>query len=292
MIVLGGSRDAYPMDYKTDFIKSLYDACNTFSQLEIRMKNQTSSLLSSEESKYGFDVLNTPEIHFSSSLEEAIENNQTAKHRIIGLTIETRPDLVTHKNCQSRRELGVTRVEMGVQSSDDEILEMNKRGHGIQKVKEAMHLMRQYGFKISLHLMPGLYGSTVAKDIQTFADVFSDPYFKPDELKVYPTSVIPDTELYTLYQQGKYTPITSEEILQIIREIFQHIIPPYTRIKRLIRDIPATEIAAGSSITNLSQLAHTSLLKEYREALDVPLMKGGSEAGDSRHRLDSSLRSE
>jgi elongator complex protein 3 len=200
-------------------------------------------------------------------LEEAIEKNQTANHRMIGLTIETRPDLVSHSTCQRWRTLGITRIEMGVQTTDEEILRLNKRGHTLQQVREAVHLMRQYGFKISLHLMPGLYGSSLEKDMQTFREVFADPYFKPDELKIYPTSVIPQTELYRLYQAGKYTPITTEEILSLIRTIFQEIIPPYTRIKRLIRDIPAPEIAAGSSITNLSQLAHDTLLREYKEAL-------------------------
>jgi elongator complex protein 3 len=164
---------------------------------------------------------------------------------------------------------------MGVQSTDNTILQLNQRGHTIDVVKQAMHLMRQYGFKISIHLMPGLYGSSVEKDIQTFKEVFENPYFKPDELKLYPTSVIPNTQLYNLYQQGKYTPITTQEILHIIRETFQKIIPPYTRIKRLIRDIPATEISAGSSITNLSQLAHEGLLREYKKILttQVPAKK-------------------
>jgi elongator complex protein 3 len=156
---------------------------------------------------------------------------------------------------------------MGVQSTDDEILRLNKRGHTLQQVRDALHLMRRYGFKISLHLMPGLYGSSGAKDLQTFREVFSDPFLKPDELKIYPTSVIPGTELYRLFQAGEYQPITTEEILQEIRVLFQEIIPPYTRIKRLIRDIPAPEIAAGSSITNLSQLAHESLLREYQQAV-------------------------
>jgi histone acetyltransferase (RNA polymerase elongator complex component) len=103
----------------------------------------------------------------------------------------------------------------------------------------------------------------VEKDIQTFHEVFSNPYLKPDELKIYPTSVIPHTVLYQLYQAGEYQPITTEEILQIITTAFQEIIPPYTRIKRLIRDIPAPEISAGSSITNLSQLVHEQLLRAY-----------------------------
>ncbi|MDR0607683.1 MAG: radical SAM protein, partial [Candidatus Peribacteria bacterium] len=183
MIVLGGSRDAYPEAYKTAFVKGLYDACSTFSALKIasfpdgdnQISPPTSSLPAQKEAakKYGFTILNEDQIQLSTTLEEAIERNQTAKHRVIGLTIETRPDLVTHSHCQTWRQLGVTRVEMGLQSTDDEILHLNKRGHTLQKIREAMHLMRQYGFKISIHLMPGLYGSTVEKDMQTFREVFA-----------------------------------------------------------------------------------------------------------------------
>ena len=199
-------------------------------------------------------------------MEEAIHINETAQHRIIGLTIETRPEFVTDQNCQDWRTMGVTRIEMGVQSTDDQVLDLNKRGHHLAEVEKALHKLRQYAFKFSIHIMPGLYGSTLEKDIQTFRDVYGNPYLKPDEIKFYPTSVIPQTELYELYQQGKYQPITTEEISEVIETTFREIIPPYTRIKRLIRDIPATEISAGSNVTNLSQLMHERLLKKYQKA--------------------------
>ena len=307
MIVLWWSWDAYPRDYKIDFVKQLYDACNTFSELKIRqginssfwtseseVKNlrwntqdssanalewqvniqdsqlagQASSLTQNDNqpSKYHFEIQNLDEIKYSSSLEEAIKRNETAKNRIIWLTIETRPDLVNHTNCKFWRELWVTRVEMWIQSTNDEVLKLNKRWHDVQKIKEAMHVMRQYGFKISIHLMPWLYGSDFEKDIQSFIDIYTDPAFQPDEIKFYPTSVIPNTELYNLYKEWKYTPITTGQILSEIRETFLNIIPPYTRIKRLIRDIPATEIEAWSNITNLSQMAHESLLKEMKDS--------------------------
>lgn len=112
--------------------------------------------------------------------------------------------------------------------------------------------------------MPGLYGSDEQKDLQTFIDIYGDPAFRPDEIKFYPTSVIPNTELYNLYKSGKYKPIETEVIQRIITTTFRDIIPPYTRIKRLIRDIPETEIVAGSKTTNLSQLMHEGLYKQWR----------------------------
>ena len=263
MIILWWSWDAYPRDYKIDFVKRLYDACNTFSDLKIK---QNFGWESDNNSKYHFEIENLDEIKYSNSLEEAIRHNEKAKNRIIWLTIETRPDLVNYENCKFWRELWVTRVEMGIQSTNDEVLKLNKRWHDVKKIKDAIYIMRQYGFKISIHLMPWLYGSDFEKDIQSFKDVYWDPDFQPDEIKFYPTSVIPNTELYDLYEEWKYTPITTEQILAEIRETFLNIIPPYTRIKRLIRDIPATEIVAGSNITNLSQMAHESLLKEMKKS--------------------------
>ena len=156
---------------------------------------------------------------------------------------------------------------MWIQSTNDEVLKLNKRGHDVQKIKDAIHIMRQYGLKISIHLMPWLYWSDFEKDIQSFRDIYWNPAFQPDEIKFYPTSVIPNTELYKLFKEWKYTPITTEQILSEIRETFLNIIPPYTRIKRLIRDIPATEIVAWSNITNLSQMAHESLLKEMKNSI-------------------------
>ena len=263
MIVLWWTWDFYPDDYKIEFIKNLYDACNTFDDLKIENKKESS------ERKYAFKITNEDTIKYLESLEEAITRNETAAHRIIWLTIETRPEFVTDENCQKRRAMGVTRIEMWVQSTDNEILDLNQRGHHIEEVHKALHKLRQYALKFSIHIMPWLYGSNVEKDIKTFKEVYSNPYLKPDEIKFYPTSVIPWTVLYKLYEEWKYSPITTEQISEIIATTFREIIPPYTRIKRLIRDIPATEIAAGSNITNLSQLMHERLLKEYKDKPEI-----------------------
>ena len=288
MIVLGGTWDFYPNDYKIDFIKNLYDACNTFSQLEIKFPNE-SALLTKEgeggsnidmeepplsplqrgtEKRFKYELTNLDSIKYSTTPQEAIKKNETAENRIIGLTVETRPEFATDENCRMWRELWVTRLEMWVQSMYDDILEANHRWHTVQQIRDAIHKLRQYGFKFSIHIMPGLYWYTYEKDLWTFQKIYSDPYIKPDEIKYYPTSVVQNTVLYDLYQKWDYKPLTIDYIQKLIRQTFLEIIPPYTRIKRLIRDIPATEITAGSNITNLSQLTHNELKKELKSNPD------------------------
>lgn len=258
MIVLWGTWDVYPADYKIEFIKWLYDACNIFSQYYDKVSI-------SQENKYAHTVDHIEDLVYSQSLEEAIELNQTAKNRIIGLTLETRPEFVTDENCQLWRTMWVTRLEMWVQSMYNDVLVANRRWHDVQCIRDALHKLRQYAFKFSIHIMPGLYKSSYEKDLWTFQKIYSDPFVKPDEIKYYPTSVIPNTKLAELYEQGKYKPLETAEIQKLITQTFLEIIPPYTRIKRLIRDIPATEISAWSNVTNLSQLTHDKMKKDLKE---------------------------
>lgn len=258
MIVLGGTFDVYPMDYKIEFIKSLYDACNTFDEfyenIEVDAENPKAAK---------FTINEWLNIKYSETLQQAQDINESANHRIIWLTIETRPEFVTDKNCQFWRELWVTRLEIWVQSCFDDVLEANKRWNTIQQVRNALHKLRQYWFKFSTHFMPWLYKSTVEKDIETFKIAYEDIYLKPDEIKFYPTSVIPNTELYNIYIKWDYKPLDNDQIKFIIEEVKLKYIPPYTRIKRLIRDIPATEIVAWSDITNLRQIVMNELTKKF-----------------------------
>lgn len=257
MIVLGGTWDVYPDDYKEEFIKWLYDACNTFPEFYAKVQFDA-------DKKYSYTIDKIEDIVYPATIEESEKINESADCRMIGLTIETRPEYVNDANCQFWRRLGVTRLEMGVQSLYDDVLDANKRGHSVQQAREAVHKLRQYGYKMSVHMMPGLYGSDYEKDVDSFRQLYDDPFFRPDEIKFYPTSVIPNTELYELYLKGEYKPLETAVIQQLIREVFLDIIPPYTRIKRLIRDIPSTEIVAGSSVTNLSQLTHNQMKKELK----------------------------
>ena len=265
MIILWWTFDAYLYDYKIDFIKKLYDACNVFEDIKHNFQVPSSNPKSAR-----FTInLDNLDINLSNSLEEAQKFNETAPNRIIWLTIETRPDMVVDKNVQLWRKLWVTRVEMWIESVFDDVLMANKRWHTIEQVKKAIHTMRKYWLKISVHMMPWLYKSNLQKDIDNFKILFEDPYLKPDELKLYPTSVIPNTELYELYKTWEYKPITNNEIRTIIKKVKEDYIPPYSRIKRLIRDIPSQEIVAWSSITNLRQLIVNDLKKWLQKDIEL-----------------------
>ena len=257
MIVLGGTWDSYPEDYKIDFIKWLYDACNTFEKFLEKFDIDMSTQKAIRDI-----IVQKWDLSFPDTLEESQNINESAKNRIIWLTLETRPDMINHDNAKKWRELGVTRIEVWVQSVFDDILIANKRWHTLDQTKNAIYILRQYWFKFCIHIMPWLYKSDFDKDIQSFQILFDNSSFRPDEVKFYPTSVLPNTELYELYKQWKYKPIASEQTTQIIRIVKQDIIPPYTRIKRLIRDIPSTEIISWSNITNLRQLCLHTLQKE------------------------------
>ena len=139
----------------------------------------------------------------TKALFAAQQQNARASHRNVGLVIETRPDWVTPEEIRHLRQLGVTKVQIGVQSLDDEILTLNKRGHDVESVRQALGLLRTAGFKLHLHWMPNLFGATPEKDRDDFERFFTDPAICPDELKIYPCSLIKDTEVvYTLAGRG------------------------------------------------------------------------------------------
>lgn len=261
MIVLWGSFDAYEKSYKIDFIKKLYDACNTFEKIKKKFKVSTDN---PKSARFTID-LDKLDIDMSKDIEQAHIINENAENRIIWLTVETRPDLVVEKNVQFWRKLGVTRLEIGIESVFDDVLDANKRWHKIAEVRKALHLIRKYWFKFSVHMMSWLYKSTLEKDIENFKILFEDNFLKPDELKFYPTSVIPNTELYQLYKKWEYIPSTSEEITKIVHKMKENYIPAYTRIKRLIRDIPSNEIVAWSKTTNLRQIIVNDMKKSLKK---------------------------
>ncbi|MDY7018602.1 MAG: tRNA uridine(34) 5-carboxymethylaminomethyl modification radical SAM/GNAT enzyme Elp3 [Chloroflexota bacterium] len=213
LIVMGGTFLAYHREYQYEFIKGCYDALNGIS---------------------------------SVNLEEAKRLNETAKHRCTGLCIETRPDFCGEEEIRRMLDFGTTRVEIGVQTLDDEIHQVTKRGHGVAEVITATRLLRDYGFKVYYHWMPGLPGSTPDHDLELTRRLFEEECFRPDGLKLYPTLVVVGSELENWYQLGRYQPYPDEEMISLLANM-KSLIPKYVRISRLMRDIPRKFIVAGSN---------------------------------------------
>jgi len=230
LIVIGGTWSYLPKRYQTWFIKRCFDGAN----------NQKK---------------------FASSLEKAQKRNEKAKHRLIGITLETRPDYITSNEIIRMRRLGCTRVEIGVQIIDDQVLKINRRGHFIKETIKATELLKNAGFKICYHIMPGLLGSNPKKDLERFRELFSNSNFKPDMLKIYPCVVTKGSKLYKIWQQKKYQPYTDLELSNLLINM-KLLVPSYTRINRVIRDIPSWQIQGGSKISNMRQYLKTKMEKE------------------------------
>ncbi len=178
------------------------------------------------------------------------------RHRNVGLVIETRPDEITPDEVRWLRHLGVTKVQMGAQSLDDRILEMNKRGHDVETTRRATALLRAAGFKIVLHWMPNLLGATPISDREDFARLWEG--LCPDEIKIYPNQLLANAELYEYWQRGEFTPYTTEELIDLIADI-KPTIPRYCRVNRVIRDIPSTHVVEGNRRTSLRQDIHAEM---------------------------------
>ncbi len=234
LIVMGGTFSYLPKHYQKWFIKECFRACNEYNKKSLRQRRDTNKI--------------------SELLKNEQHKNEVSDHRIIGLTLETRPDYITEKEILNFRNLGCTRVELGVQSIFDDILKKNNRGHLTQSTAQATKLLKESGFKINYHMMPGLYGSTLAKDFKMFSKLFSDERFQPDMLKIYPTVVIKNSKLYKLWKLGKYKAMSDKQFEKLIIKIKNRTIPPYVRIQRLIRDVPLPSIEAGPKISNLRQI--------------------------------------
>jgi elongator complex protein 3 len=192
------------------------------------------------------------------SLDEAKKLVEKSKRRLIGITIETRPDFCKEKDVDRMLSYGTTRVELGIQTIYDEIYELVKRGHNTRDSIEAIRIAKDAGLKINAHIMPNLPGSTISKDVVLFHELFTNPDYRPDMLKIYPTLVINGTELYKWWKEGKYSPYTDEQLIDLLARA-KNDLPPYVRIQRVMRDIPAPLIEAGCKNGNLRQLIHNRL---------------------------------
>ena len=211
LIIMGGTFLAYPVDYQYRFVKECYDALNGTS---------------------------------STDLEKAQKLNETSQHRCVGLCIETRPDWCHQEEIDRMLEFGTTRVELGVQVLDDGIYQTVGRGHKVADVASTTALLRENGFKVHYHIMPGLPGSTPEKDLELSEKIFSNDCYKPDGLKIYPTMVVAGTKLERWYHQGRYQPYDDDIMINLVADI-KSVVPKYVRISRVLRDIPSKYIVAG-----------------------------------------------
>ncbi len=253
IIVIGGTWSYLPQKYKYWYIVNCFRAANDYSRLRLKKLSSAKEDDSFKINISSFYKQNLSLADLKKALLREQWKNENAKYRIIGLTLETRPDYINESELMEMREFGCTRVEMGVQALDNKILTLNKRGHGIEEVAAATKLLKEYGFKITYHIMPALPGSTPAKDLKMFKMLFSDERFQPDQIKFYPTVVTKGSLLYEWYRQGKYKPY-SDKVLQELIVKCKAAVPEYVRIIRLIRDIPGESIVAGNKITNLRQV--------------------------------------
>lgn len=235
LIVIGGTFGAYHEDYKREFFKAMFDAVNG---------------------------------KVSDTLAQAQKYNETAEKRIVGISIETRPDWVTEAEVKLWRELGVTKIQMGVQALDENILKTIKRGHSLDEVAQATRMCRNAGLKICYHLMPNLPGSNPEKDMEMAKMMFADSRFGPDYLKVYPAMTIEGTEMYEMWQRGEYVPYEEDALIKVLKEIKANT-PVWCRIDRLIRDISKKWVSAGTARTNLRQVLQQDLVKEGKKCMCI-----------------------
>ncbi len=252
ILILGGTWSHYPKKYQQEFVRDVFYAANTFGKKNRRKK-------------------------YSLIREQKI--NERAKYKIIGLTLETRPDFVTEAEIKNLRSLGCTRVQIGVQHTDNQILKKIKRGHSLEQSIKATKLLKEAGFKVDHHYMPDLPGSTPAKDLKMFKYIFSSPDLQPDQIKIYPCVVNEHSQLYKWYKTKKYKPFSAKQLLGLLLKVKQ-LVPPWIRINRLIRDIPKESIVAGNKITNLRQLLQIELKKQNKTCQCLRCREVRSESKD------------
>ena len=225
LLILGGSWTAYPASYREWYIRRCFEALN--------QENPNDD---------------TGEV----SLADVQKTNSQARHRNVGLVVETRPDLITIENLVEMRRQGVTKMQLGIQSMDDRILQLNKRGHSAEEAEEAIRLVRAAGYKVVVHWMPNLLGATPQSDREDFARLWREGGVNPDEMKIYPCQLLRNAELYQYWERGEYRPYEEQELIDLLADI-KPTVPRFCRINRVIRDIPSNHVVEGNRNTSLRQ---------------------------------------
>lgn len=234
--IIGATWSYYPKNYKIWFLANCFTGANQ--RNKILKKN----------------------INWKT-LEKEQKENEKAKQRIVGISIETRPDFITEREILNLRRLGITMVELGVQTVFDEILKNCQRGHGVKETILATKLLKNAGFKVMYQMMPNLPGSNLKEDLKCFQEIFENPDFKPDWLKIYPTVVCKGSKLYQIWKKGKYKPYSDKDLIELLIKIKKNL-PYWVRVTRIFRDIPAQKIISGCKISNLREIIQKRMKRE------------------------------
>jgi elongator complex protein 3 len=235
LLILGGTWSSYTRSYQEWFVKRCFDAMNEVT---------------------------------AETLAEAQAINEKGTRRNVGLVVETRQDRVNEEELRWLRSLGVTKIQVGIQSLDDHILEINQRGHDVQTTRDAFRLLRLAGFKIHGHWMANLLGATPQSDIEDYGRLWSDQGIRPDELKIYPCILVENAELYEYWQRGEYTPYSEEQVRDVLVSCMAQT-PRWVRLNRVIRDFPTTNVVAGNKKANMRQIAQNKMKAEGVPLRDI-----------------------
>ena len=290
LIVLGGTFSFYPEPYRIWFVKRLFDALNDFGAGRDARSDAEAQQLSLEGwserldgralgagynravaqllERDGAGLTRAFESATLEELRSSQQQNESSRCRNVGLALETRPDHVDEAEATLLRRLGCTKVQLGFQSLSDEILATNKRGHDVAATRRAVKLLRHAGFKLLAHVMPNLLGATPESDVADFARVFEDADFRPDELKVYPCSLIESAELMLYFERGEYRPYEHDELMRVLTEALART-PRYCRLARMIRDISSGDIVAGNRVSNFREVAERALRASGRAPSEI-----------------------
>ncbi len=301
-IVMGGTFLSFPEEYRDEYMKFSFKAMNDFSELfydkngnllidkfkkffllpgtpmnEERVKEIQRKLLELKDT----DITTGKEK--KAELEKEKTRNETSFIKQVACCFETKPDICKEKHINDALRYGCTRIELGVQTTHDKILKEVHRGHDLNDTKKAIQLLKDSLIKVGFHMMPGLPGVTKEMDIESFKEIFENPEYRPDAIKIYPAMVFPGTPLYNKYKKGEYVPLSTEDAAELIVELKKYV-PRYCRIMRVQRDIPSYQVEAGVKRTNLRQMVDDLCVKKGVVCKCIRCRE--PKAGDTRREID------
>jgi elongator complex protein 3 len=255
LIVLGGTWSAYPSPYQRWFVARALEAATDFGAGRDGRADAGPGPHASEAASW-------------EALLRAQRENERAGARCVGLSLETRPDHVTPEEALRLRRLGATKIQLGVQSLSDAVLAANRRGHDVAATRRAFAILRRFGFKLQAHFMPNLLGATREDDSRGYARLFSDADFRPDELKLYPCLLVETAELMQAWRRGEWRPYPDAELTELLADCLAET-PEYCRVTRVVRDFSAHDIAAGTHVANLREVAERRLAERGATPRDI-----------------------